>query len=138
MARARIGISDFGPLSTFYGKFVVSGGLYPEEYTYLVDNPIHLVDLARYFMGEVVDVKAQRSEWPGEAWEPNFTVPADRNNSLVLMGYAAELAHFAEVAKGGAAPLATLTDARRALELIDAIYVAGGGVLDPGKTAGAW
>mgnify|MGYP002682809254 CR=1 FL=1 len=80
----------------------------------------------------------QASEGPGEAWEPNFTVPADRNNSLLLMGYAAELAHFAEVARGAAAPLATLTDARRALELIDQIYIAGGGMLDPGKTAGAW
>jgi predicted dehydrogenase len=198
LARTRMNAPDFGSPSSFYGKFVVGGGLYPDEYTYLVDNPIHLVDLARYFMGEVADVKVQRAEWPGkswsyaasmrfesgavgllnfattqswrqhneyaeitgaghfvtvdnvvryrhyppegpgEAWEPNFTVPADRNNSLLLMGYAAELAHFAEVAKGAVAPLATLTDARRALELIDQIYVAGGGVLDPGKTAGAW
>lgn len=198
MARQAMAREAFGRPTSFIGKFVVGGGLYPDEYTYLVDNPIHMVDLARFFMGEIEYVSVEKTDWgdqrwsyavllrfaggavgmlhlantqswrkhnecveitgqghftlvdnviryeyhppdgPSECWEPNPTVPSAQNTSVMLTGYAQELIHFAEVVRNGAPPQATITDARRALELIDEIYRQGGGVLEPGKKAAAW
>lgn len=198
MAKQAMAKENFGKPSAFVGKFVVGSGLYPDEYTYLVDNPIHLVDLARFFMGEVERVSVEKTDWgdkrwsyavtfrfaggavgmlhlantqswrkhnefieitgqghftsvdnvvryqyhpsdgPGEYWEPNPTVPSAQNASVMLTGYAYELIDFAEVVRTGKPPQVTLTDARRALELIDEIYKQGGGVIEPGKKAGAW
>lgn len=59
------------------------------------------------------------AEGPGEYWEPNFTVPVERNHTLVLTGYVGQLTHFAEVVRDGMAPLATIADTRRALELVE-------------------
>jgi predicted dehydrogenase len=157
------------------------GRYYADEASYLVDNPIHLIDLARYFMGEITAMHVERAniregqwsyavtlrfasgavgglqfgntqswqqhnefveisgeghsvtvdnlvryryrpeEGPEEFWEPNFTVPADRNNSLVLAGYAGQFSHFVDVVLNGVAPRASILDAQRALELIDDI-----------------
>lgn len=198
MAKAAMAREAFGKVSHFVGKFVVGGGLYPDEYTYLVDNPIHLIDLARYFMGDVARVSVERSEpgekrwsygvllrfasgatgalhfantqsWrkhnesveitgvghftgvdnvvryqyqppdgPGECWEPNHTVPSAANASVMFTGYAHELIHFAQVVREGIPPEATITDARRALELIDEIYRQGGGVLSADTKAAVW
>lgn len=198
MAKDAMAKKDFGKPSAFVGKFVVGSGLYPDEYTYLVDNPIHLVDLARFFMGEVERVSVEKTDWgdkrwsyavtfrfangavgmlhlantqswrkhnefveitgqghftsvdnvvryqyhppdgPGETWEPNPTVPSAANASVMLTGYAYELIHFCDVVREGIAPQVTISDARRALELMDEIYRAGGGVIEPGKKAGAW
>jgi len=198
MAKEAMSRAEFGRPTSFYCEFMVGGGIYPDEYTYIVDNPIHIVDLARYFMGEVERVNVEKAEWgekswsyavtlrftsgalgllqfgntqswrqhnefaeitgqgrsvsvdnvvryqyrgqdgPGEMWEPNFTVPIERNSSLILTGYASQLIHFAEVVRDGVTPQVTISDARRALELIDEIYVKGGGVLEPGKKAAAW
>ena len=198
MAKDAMAKTDFGKPTAFVGKFVVGGGLYPDEYTYLVDNPIHMVDLARFFMGEVERVSVEKTDWgnnqwsyavtmrfannavgmlhlantqswrkhnefvevtgqahftsvdnviryqshasdgPGEIWEPNPTVPSAQNASVMLTGYAYELIHFCNVVRAGIAPQVTIGDARRTLELIDEIYRAGGGVIEPGKKAGAW
>ena len=198
LAKAAMARATFGRPTNFVGKFGVGPGLYPDEYTYLVDNPIHLIDLARFFMGDVASVSVQRGEWgekrwtyavllrfasgavgtlhlantqswrqhneyveitglghfvsvdnvtryhyrppdgPGEYWEPNPTVPSAQNASVMLTGYAHELIAFADVVQNGAQPLATITDARKALELIDEIYRQGGGVIEAGKTASVW
>ncbi|MEP7200061.1 MAG: Gfo/Idh/MocA family oxidoreductase [Chloroflexota bacterium] len=68
MAKAAMAKDNFGRPTNFVGKFVVGSGLYPDEYTYLVDNPIHLVDLARFFMGEVERVTVERGEWGDKRW----------------------------------------------------------------------
>lgn len=181
MAAAAMRRSEFGQPTSFFGKFMVGGRYYTDEASYLVDNPIHLIDLARYFMGEVTGMHVDRAdiregqwshavtlrfasgavgglqfgntqswqqhnefveitgeghsvavdnliryryrpeEGPEEFWEPNFTVPADRNNSLVLAGYAGQFLHFVDVVLNGVAPRASISDARRVLELIDDI-----------------
>lgn len=198
MAKAAMSKENFGRPTMFVGKFVVGGGLYPDEYTYIVDNPIHMIDLARYFMGEVEHVAVEQlnagnNRWsyavtfrfvggalgmlhlanteswrkpneyvevtgvgssidvanvvryqfhppdgPSELWEPNWTVPSNTNQSLLQTGYANELIEFARVIIEGVAPQVTISDARRALELVDEVYVKGGGVLEPGKQAQAW
>lgn len=198
LAKEALAKKDFGKPTAFVGKFVMGGGLYPDEYTYLVDNPIHMVDLLRFFMGEVERVSVEKTDWgnkqwsyavtlrfannaigmlhlantqswrkhnefveitgqghftsvdnvihyqyhasdgPGETWEPNPTVPSAQNASVMLTGYAYELIHFCDVVREHITPQATITDARRALELIDDIYRAGGGIIEPGKKADAW
>lgn len=198
MAKQAMTKEGFGRATSFVGKFVVGGGLYPDEYTYLVDNPIHLIDLARYFMGEVEQVSVEKLDsgdkrWTygavvrfvggavgllhmantqswrkpnefveitgvdsfitvdnvvryqynppdgmSECWEPNWTVPSNTNQSLVQTGYANELIEFAKVVMEGATPQVTIADARRALELIDDVYRAGGQALEQGKQAQAW
>lgn len=189
---------DFGRPRVFAGKFAMGDGVYPDDYTFLVDNSVHMVDLMRHFMGDVTHVSVERAEgeggrvayavaarfedggvgtlqlstmqsWrahnerveitgegsavvvdnvtrfelhaptgPGRRWEPNFTVPSDANQTLSLTGYARELQHFAEVVRDGTNPRVTIVDALRALELIDDIYRAGGGTVDPERRAGAW
>lgn len=181
MAAAAMRRPEFGQPTSFFGKFMVGARYYADEASYLVDNPIHLIDLARHFMGEVTAMHIERADiregqwsyavtlrfasgavgglqfgntqsWqqhnefveitgeghsvmvdnlvryhyrpevgPEEFWEPNFTVPADRNNSLVLAGYAGQFSHFVDVVLNGAAPRASISDARRALELVDDI-----------------
>jgi predicted dehydrogenase len=181
MAAAAMRRPEFGRPTSFFGKFMVGGRYYTDETGYLVDNPIHLIDLARFFMGEVKAMHVERAdiregqwsyavtlrfangavgglqfgntqswqqhnefveitgeghsvtvdnlfryryrpeEGPEEFWEPNFTVPADRNSSLVLTGYAGQLSHFVDVVLRGVTPRASISDARRALELVDDI-----------------
>lgn len=198
LAREAVDEPEFGRPSFFTGKFAMGGGLYPDDYTFLVDNSVHMVDLMRYFMGDVSRLTVERTEgadgrvayavlarftdggvgtlhlstmqsWrahnerveitgegmaavvdnvtrfqlhalegPGRSWEPNYTVPSDANQTLTLSGYARELQHFAEVVRDGISPRATIDDARRALELIDDIFRAGGGTLEPGRRADEW
>ena len=184
MAAAAMRRPEFGQPTSFFGKFMVGARYYDDEGSYLVDNPIHIIDLARFFMGEVSAVHAERAairegrerQWsyavtlrfdggavgmlqfgntqswqqhnefveitgeghaitvdnlvryrfrpevgPEEFWEPNFTVPTERNHSLVLAGYAGQFSHFAEVVRNGVAQRATIADARKALELVDEI-----------------
>lgn len=182
MAKEAMGRPAFGRPTAFFGKFMMGGGHYANERDYLVDNPIHMIDLARHFMGEITRVQVERAdlnqgqwsygvtlrfasgatgvlqcgntqswrqhnefveitgeghaitvdnvvryryrpdEGPGECWEPNFTVPVERNHSLVLTGYVGQIAHFAEVVRDGLAPMVSIADARRALELIEELY----------------
>ncbi len=198
LARTAVEEPEFGRPSFFAGKFAMGGGLYPDDYTFLVDNSVHMVDLMRHFMGEVASLSVERTEgdagrvayavlarferggvgtlhlstmqsWrahnerveitgegsatvvdnvtrfrlytpegPGRSWEPNYTVPSDANQTLMLTGYARELQHFAEIVRDGASPRATIEDAQRALALIDDIYRAGGGTLAPGQRAEEW
>jgi len=63
LAKEAMAKKDFGKPTAFVGKFVMGGGLYPDEYTYLVDNPIHMVDLVRFFMGEVERVSVEKTDW---------------------------------------------------------------------------
>ena len=181
MAREAMRRPAFGRATSFFGKFMMGGSYYPDEVSYLVDNPIHMIDLARHFMGEITRMQVERAdlaegqwsyavtlrfasgangllqfgntqswrqhnefveitgeghaitvdnvvryryrpeEGPGDCWEPNFTVPVDRNHSLVLTGYAGQLIHFAEVVREGILPQVTIADARRALELLEEI-----------------
>ncbi len=189
---------DFGTPTFFNGKFAMGGGIYPDEYTFLVDNSVHMADLALYFMGEAVSVQSERTEFaggrvayavllkfasgaigslhlstmqswrahnerievtgrgsavvvdnvvrfkrfategPGAFWEPNFTVPTDANQTLMLTGYAYQLQHFAEVVRDKVTPRVTIRDSRKALDLIDRIYVAAGGTLGSDQRARAW
>lgn len=197
LAKEVISKSDFGSPSFFNGKFAMGGGVYPDEYTFLVDNSVHMADLALFFMGEVKSVQSAciskggriayavllefasgavgtlhlstMQSWrahnerveitgvgsavvvdnvvkfehfvpegPGFFWEPNFTVPVDANQTLVLTGYAGQLQHFVEVVRDGVEPRATLNDSRRALELVDLIYQSTGGLISPDQRAGAW
>jgi myo-inositol 2-dehydrogenase/D-chiro-inositol 1-dehydrogenase len=198
MAQEAMKQKDFGRPTCFVGKFAVGPGLYPDEYTYIVDNPIHMIDLTRSFMGEVEKVSVERTDWgnlhfsyvvlfrftsgavgtvyfsnnqswrqhnefveitgegsfitidnvmryqyfppdgPRQFWEPNYTVPSDQNQSFLLTGYANELQHFVDVVRDGTQPLVTIHDARRVLELIDEIYIKGGGILEPGRKAKVW
>jgi myo-inositol 2-dehydrogenase/D-chiro-inositol 1-dehydrogenase len=181
MAAAAMRRPEFGQPTSFFGKFMVGCSYYTDEASYLVDNPIHLIDLAHFFMGEVRAMHVERADiregqwsyavtlrfasgavgglqfgntqsWqqhnefveitgeghsvmvdnlvcyryrpeagPEEFWEPNFTVPADRNNSLVLVGYVGQFSHFVDVVLKGVTPRANISDARRALELCDDI-----------------
>jgi len=181
MAREAMCRPAFGRATSFFGKFMVGGGYYADERSYLVDNPIHMIDLARHFMGEITRLQVEQAElgegqwsygvtlrfasgatgllqfgntqsWrqhnefveitgaghaitvdnvvhfryrpeegPEECWEPNFTVPVDRNHSLVLTGYAGQLCHFAAVVRDGIPPQVSIADARRALEVVEEI-----------------
>ncbi len=187
-----IGKPEFGRPSFFSGTFAMGEGVYTDDYSFLVDNSVHMVDLARYLMGEIAELAVKRAEgaggrvayavalqfasgavgtlhlstlqsWeahnervevtgegmaavvdnvvsyreyarsgPGAAWEPNFTVPLDENHFLSVAGYAPELQHFADVVRGRCSPRTTIEDSLRALEVIDRIYVTGGGVLHEG------
>lgn len=178
MAKSAMQLPDFGGPTSFFGKFMMGAGHYDTEADYLIDNPVHIIDLARHFMGEITEVTARRAasprgQWsyavtlrfatgaigllqfgntqswhqhnelveitgagcaitvdnlvhfrrrPAEgmetAWEPNFTVPAERNHSLTLAGYVGQFRHFVDVVRGNAAPVASAADARRALEVI--------------------
>lgn len=86
----------------------------------------------------VVRYQYHPPDGPSECWEPNHTVPSAQSASVMLTGYAHELIHFTEVVRDGVAPQVTISDARRALELIDEIYRQGGGVLAPGQKAQVW
>ena len=67
--------AEFGRPTSFYCEFMVGGGIYPDEYTYIVDNPIHtIVDLARYFMGEVERVNVEKAEWGEKSWSYAVTL----------------------------------------------------------------
>lgn len=186
---------DFGSPSFFSGTFAMGSDVYPDDYSFLVDNSVHMVDLAHYMMGAIADLEVKRAEgsggrvayavalqfvsgavgtlhlstmqsWEshnerveitgegsavvvdnvvnfrqyaasglGAAWEPNFTVPLDENHFLSVAGYARELQHFVEVVRGRCTPRATIEDSRRALEVINKIYVAGGGIVEEGMQA---
>lgn len=62
LAREAIERDEFGKPSFFAGKFAMGGGLYPDDYTFLVDNSIHMIDLMRYFMGDVSSLAVERTE----------------------------------------------------------------------------
>lgn len=62
LARETVAQDGFGKPSFFSGKFAMGGGLYPDDYTFLVDNSIHMVDLMRYFMGDVSSLSVERAE----------------------------------------------------------------------------
>ncbi|MBI4790617.1 MAG: Gfo/Idh/MocA family oxidoreductase [Chloroflexi bacterium] len=68
MAKQAMAKEAFGAPSAFVGKFVVGPGLYPDEYTYVVDNPIHLLDLARFFMGDIERVSVEKKDWGERRW----------------------------------------------------------------------
>lgn len=87
MAKVALAKENFGKPTAFVGKFVVGAGLYPDEYTYLVDNPIHMVDLARFFMGEVERVSVEKTDWGDKRW--SYAV------LLRFVGGAVGMLHFA-------------------------------------------
>ncbi|HHC08291.1 MAG TPA: Gfo/Idh/MocA family oxidoreductase [Actinobacteria bacterium] len=64
LARAAVEEPSFGAPAFFEGRFSMGPGLYRDDYTFLVDNSIHMVDLARWFMGEVEDVTVERATGP--------------------------------------------------------------------------
>jgi len=195
LMHAAIHEPEFGTPSFFSGTFAMGSDVYPDDYSFLVDNSVHMVDLAHYMMGEIADLEVKRAEgkggrvayavalqfvsgavgtlhlstmqsWeshnerveitgegsaavvdnvvsfrqyaatgPGAAWEPNFTVPLDENHFVWVAGYAPELQHFADVVRGRCTPHVTIEDSRRALEIVNRIFVAGGGVIAEGMKA---
>ncbi len=60
----QIAAPTFGRPTYFEGRFSMGGGLYGDDYTFLVDNSIHLVDLARWLMGDVADLDVRRTAGP--------------------------------------------------------------------------
>jgi len=48
---------EFGGVTSIHGKFVMGPG-FGSLRNYLVDNPVHMIDLMRMFAGEVVEVQA--------------------------------------------------------------------------------
>lgn len=65
LARAAVAEPEFGRPSFFTGKFAMGGGVYPDDYTFLVDNSVHMVDLMRHFMGDVASLSVERAEGDG-------------------------------------------------------------------------
>jgi len=65
-ARQIVLSSGFGPPSLGAFTFAMGpGGFGGDLRTYLIDNPVHHFDLARYFLGELTDLKAHLTELPG-------------------------------------------------------------------------
>jgi myo-inositol 2-dehydrogenase/D-chiro-inositol 1-dehydrogenase len=63
-------------------------------------------------------------------WRPDFTIPTDDNNSLVLQGYAGEMIEFAEAIQNGRVVNGGINDAVAAMRIIEAIYQAPHGFSD--------
>nr|WP_162449178.1 Gfo/Idh/MocA family oxidoreductase [Phytoactinopolyspora mesophila] len=55
----------FGAPSLGAFTFAMGQGFGGDLRTYLIDNPVHHLDLARYFLGELSDVQAHVTELPG-------------------------------------------------------------------------
>ncbi len=92
-------------------RFELSGG----GEAVVVDN---LVSLRHYRRPDPAEAFAG----PGHGfWEPNFTVPVARNQSLHLNGFAPELEHFVLSVLGGRAPEPGLGEFAAALELVEAL-----------------
>jgi predicted dehydrogenase len=55
------------------------------------------------------------------SWQPDFTIPTDDNNSLVLQGYAGEMRELADAIAGGRPVNGAIDDALRAMRLVEAL-----------------
>jgi len=55
------------------------------------------------------------------SWRPDFTIPTDHNNSLVLQGYAGEMVELADAVLSGRRPEANIGDALEAMRLVEAL-----------------
>ena len=55
------------------------------------------------------------------SWRPDFTIPTDDNNSLVLQGYAGEMIELASAIREGLPVTGNIHDALAAMRLVDAI-----------------
>lgn len=64
-ARQIISSEEFGPPSLGTFMFAMGQGFGGDLRTYLIDNPVHHLDLARYFLGEISDLQAHVTELPG-------------------------------------------------------------------------
>ncbi|HJQ46582.1 MAG TPA: Gfo/Idh/MocA family oxidoreductase [Amycolatopsis sp.] len=64
-AREIIHSADFGPPSLGAFTFAMGQGFDGDLRTYLIDNPGHHLDLARYLLGELSDLQAHVTELPG-------------------------------------------------------------------------
>lgn len=57
----------------------------------------------------------------GSFWRPDFSIPIDANNSLVLQGYAGEIAELAEAIRQQRRPRPDIHDALGTMRLVDAV-----------------
>jgi UDP-N-acetylglucosamine 3-dehydrogenase len=64
-AREIVESPDFGPPSLAAFTFAMGQGFGGDLRTYLIDNPGHHLDLARYFLGELTNLQAHVTELPG-------------------------------------------------------------------------
>jgi Predicted dehydrogenases and related proteins len=64
-AREIVRSAEFGPPSLGTFTFAMGQGFDGDLRTYLIDNPVHHLDLARFFLGELTDLQAHVSELPG-------------------------------------------------------------------------
>ena len=64
-AREIVLSEDFGPQTLGTFTFAMGQGWDADLRTYLMENPVHHLDLARYFLGELSDLQAQVAELPG-------------------------------------------------------------------------
>lgn len=55
------------------------------------------------------------------SWRPDFTIPTDYNNSLVLQGYAGEMVELADAVLSGRPVEGNIDDAVQAMRLVDAV-----------------
>jgi predicted dehydrogenase len=58
LAHRRIDSPDFGRVTSLHAKFVMGPG-FDSLRNYLIDNPVHMLDLLRFFGGEVATVEAR-------------------------------------------------------------------------------
>jgi predicted dehydrogenase len=61
------------------------------------------------------------------SWRPDFTIPTDDNNSLVLQGYAGEMVELADAILRGRPVNGSINDAVEAMRLVEALARAPGG-----------
>lgn len=55
------------------------------------------------------------------SWRPDFSIPTDHNNSLVLQGYAGEMIELADAALNGRPVEGNIDDAVQAMRLVEAL-----------------
>jgi predicted dehydrogenase len=65
------------------------------------------------------------NDGPERRWSPNFTIPAPRNLTGELLGFAGALRAFAQLARDGGPSPCDLEDAARTLDVAEAIVRAG-------------
>jgi predicted dehydrogenase len=67
-AREIVRSEGFGPPSLGAFTFAMGQWFKDDLRDYLIDNPVHHLDLARYFLGELSELQAHLSELPGYGW----------------------------------------------------------------------
>lgn len=89
-----------------------------EESSVVVDNVVNL-EYRRANISRPGTVPGNSEK--NLSWEPNFSIPADENQTFFLNGYAYEIRHFVDSILKGRSPESTISDGYRALKLAEEI-----------------